>query len=168
MVNVMKLLGDVVDLTRPSERDEIVQPIYVLGNINNYKGDNIMTKINQTIKGSTIYGSVVAAESIKDSFNVIEKSNINNDLKEQLNQLTQAVDVMLKELSKELPKEKIEEVADDMKKLAEEATKEKPNPKWYNVSVDGLIAAAQNIGKVGDAVIELAGKVRKFLTSGLL
>jgi hypothetical protein len=69
---------------------------------------------------------------------------------------------------KELPKEQAEEVAEDMKVLAEQATKEKPNPKWYNVSIDGLIAAAQNLGKVGDAVIELTGKVRKILTGGLL
>jgi hypothetical protein len=67
-----------------------------------------------------------------------------------------------------VPKEKAEEAADDMKRLAEEATKEKPNSKWYSVSIDGLVAAAQNLGKVGDAVIELAGKVRKILTMGLL
>jgi hypothetical protein len=35
-------------------------------------------------------------------------------------------------------------------------------------SIDGLIAAAQYLGKVGDDVIELTGKVRKILTSGLL
>jgi hypothetical protein len=47
-------------------------------------------------------------------------------------------------------------------------TKEKPNPKWYNVNIERQIAAAQNLGKVGDAVIELTGKVRKILTGGLL
>jgi hypothetical protein len=31
-----------------------------------------------------------------------------------------------------------------------------------------LIAAAPNLGKVGDEVIELTGKVRKILMSGLL
>jgi hypothetical protein len=71
-------------------------------------------------------------------------------------------------MAKQVPREQAEEVAEDMKVLAEQATKEKPNPKWYNVSIDGLIAAAQNLGKVGDAVIELAGKVRKILTGGLL
>ena len=71
-------------------------------------------------------------------------------------------------MAKELPKAKAEEAAEDMKVLAEQATKEKPNPKWYNVSIDGLMAAAQNLGNVGDAVIELSGKVRKILTGGLL
>jgi hypothetical protein len=79
-------------------------------------------------------------------------------------QLALAVDAMMKEL----PKEKAEEVAEDMKVLTEQTTKEKPNPRWYNVSIDGLIAAAQNLGKVGGVVIELAGKVRTILTDGVL
>ena len=87
-----------------------------------------------------------------------------DDVKEQLKQLAQAVDAMIKAL----PKEQADEVAGAMKVLAEEATKDKPNPKWYNVSIDGLVAAAQNLGKVGDAVIELTGKVRKILTGGLM
>ncbi len=161
MINVMGLLGDVIDLSKLSERD-LSPSIYVQGNY--YGGDTKMTKINQTVKDSIIHGSVVAAENIKDSFNVIEKSNINDDLKEQLKQLAQAVDDMVKEL----PKEKAEEVAEDMKVLVEQATKEKPNPKWYNVSIDGLIAAAQNLGNLGEAVIDLSGKVRKTLTGGLL
>ena len=71
-------------------------------------------------------------------------------------------------MMKALPKEEAEEAANAMKTLAEEATKEKPDPKWYNVSIDGLVAAAQNLGKVGDAVIQLTGKVRKILTGGLM
>lgn len=164
MVNVLKLLGDTINLSRSSEKAGIFDT--VLGfNIENFyaSGDNQMTKINQTIKNSTIKGSVVAAESIKDSFNTIQKSNAKENLKDLLTQLTQAVEAM----AKELPTEKVEEVADDMKRLAEEATKEKPSPRWYNVSIDGLIAAAQNLGKVGDEVIKLTGKVKSMLTGGL-
>ncbi len=161
MVNVMGLLGDLIDINKTSEK-ETVPSIYIQGNY--YQGDHKMTDIHQNIEGSTIHGSVVAAESIQDSFNTIEKSNAKEDLKEQLKQLAKAVDA----LAKELPKEKAEEVAEDMKVLAEQATKEKPNPKWYNVSIEGLITAAQNLGKVGDEVIELTGKVRKILTGGLL
>ena len=49
-----------------------------------------------------------------------------------------------------------------------QTVKEKPNKKWYSVSVDGLVAAAQNVGKVGEAVIDSAGKVKTILTGGLL
>ena len=162
MVNVMKLLGDTIDLGKLSEKDATPNIYNVLGDL--IQGEKKMTENKISIKDSTIHGSVVAAESIKDSFNTIEKSNIKEDLKDTLTQLTQAVEA----LAKDLPKEQAEEVAEDMKVLAEQATREKPNPKWYNVSIDGLIAAAQNIGKVGDAVIELSGKVRKILTGGLL
>ncbi|HEX5839491.1 MAG TPA: hypothetical protein VFY26_16765, partial [Anaerolineales bacterium] len=161
MVGVMELLGDVIDLPKPSERggrpNISVQVEYV-------EGDKQMTEKNIHIEGSTIYGSVIAAETIQDSLNVINHSNTQADLKEHLKLLAQAVDAM----AKQLPKDKAEETADDMKRLADEATKEKPNSKWYSVSIDGLVAAAQNLGKVGDAVIDLAGKVRKILTGGVL
>jgi hypothetical protein len=157
------LPGDVIDFKKSFQKNEV--PIL---NIEHYyeKGDNKMTKIDQTFKDSSVHGNVnaVVAKSIQDSFNVIEKADIKENLKEHLKQLTQAVGEMIKEL----PGEKAEEVAEDMKVLVEQATKQKPNPKWYTVSIDGLVAAAQNLGKVGDAVIELTGKVRKILAGGLI
>jgi hypothetical protein len=41
-------------------------------------------------------------------------------------------------------------------------------PRWYNISIEGLIAAAQNLGQVGDEVIKLKERVRKILTGELL
>lgn len=160
MVNVTGLLGDVIDHDKLAEEDSTSDIYFVQGDL--VKGDKKMAKINQKIEGSTIHGSVVAAESIKDSFNIIEKSNVQDDLKKQLKQLTEAVEAM----TKEMPKEQAQKAADYMKRLSEEATKEKPDSEWYSVSINGLIKAAQNIGKVGDAVIYLAGKVRKILTGG--
>ena len=98
---------------------------------------------------------VTADKSIQDSFNVIEKAPIQEDLKEQLKQLAQAVEAMTQALSKE----QAEEAADDMKRLAEEATKPAPNKKWYSVSIEGLTQAAQNLGQVGEPVLKLAAKV---------
>ncbi len=121
-----------------------------------------MTEKNIHIEGSTVYGSVVAADTIQDSFNVINNSNAREDLKEQLTLLAKAVEAM----TKELPEEEAEDAADNMKRLAEEATKEKPKARWYSVSIDGLVAAAKNIGTVGIPVIELAAKVSKLLSGG--
>ena len=160
MVNVMGLLGDVMDLSKLSER-EPHPSVFVQGDY--VAGDKTMADKNISISGSTVHGSVVAAESIKDSFNTINNSNAGDDLKDTLTQLAKAVEAM----AKELPEEKAEEAADDMKRLAEEATKEKPSPRWYNVSIEGLIAAAQNLGEIGDDVIKLAEKVMKILTAGL-
>jgi hypothetical protein len=146
MVGVMSLLGDVLSLSVSLDREPA--PIIYHNDIH--------------IEGSTIYGSVVAAETIQDSFNIVNNSSAEADLKEQLKLLAQTVNEMVKKL----PREQAEEAADDMKRLAEEATNEKPNPKWYSVSIDGLVAAAQNLDKVGDTVIELAERVRKILTGG--
>ena len=146
---------------REKEEKESIQHHY---HIDVVKGDFIegekkIAKFTQTIKDSTVRGSIVAAESIQDSFNVIKKADIKDELKEQLQLLTQAVETMIKEL----PEDKAEEVADDMKRLVEEATKPFPNKKWYSVGIDGLTKAAENIGEVGKPVIELAGKVLKLL-----
>ena len=162
MVNVMGLLGDVIDLGRLSER-AMPPNIYVQGDLL-YKGNKKMANIKQNIQNATVHGSVVAAETIQDSFNVIEKSNAKDDLKEQLRLLNEAV----KALTEQLPKEKAEDVADDMKRLAEEAVTEKPNRKWYSLSIDGLIKAADNLGEVGDRVITLSKKVLSILTGGIL
>ncbi|MHB8779584.1 MAG: COR domain-containing protein [Anaerolineales bacterium] len=161
MVNVRGLVDDIVakEYIR-TEREAPMAQYIIQGDYIN-QGDKKMAKIKQTIKGSTIHGSVVAAESIKDSFNLIEKANIKDELKEQLKQLNQAVEAMVTGL----PKEKAEEVADDMKRLAEEAVKPSPSKKWYSVSVDGLIKAAENLGKVGEPVVKLAGKVLKSLAT---
>jgi len=161
MANVMKLLGDVIGGSKTSDSD-IPPSIIVQGDF--VRGVKTMTDKNISIKDSIVRGNIVVAESIEESFNSIERADIEDDLKEQLKQLIYAVDIMIKEL----PKEKAEEVAEDMKVLIEQATKEKPNSKWYNVSIEGLIKAAQNVGKIGDTVIELTGKVKKILTGGLL
>ena len=51
-------------------------------------------------------------------------------------------------------------------KLVEEATKPKPNKKWYSVSIEGLIKAAENLDKLGEPVINLSRKVLSLLTGG--
>jgi hypothetical protein len=164
MVNVRRLIDDVLEKEYLREERNVPMTQYIIHGNYVDQGDKKMTENKISISDSTIHGSVVAAESIRDSLNIIEKSNIKDDLREELKLLAQAVEA----ITKELPKDKAEEVAEDMKVLVEQATKEKPNPKWYNVSIDGLVAAAQDLGKVGDAVVELTGKIRKILTGGLL
>jgi len=71
-------------------------------------------------------------------------------------------------MAKSLPHEQATEVTDDLSKLVDEATKPKPNKKWYSVSVDSLIAAAENVEKVGEPVINLSRKVLSLLTGGVV
>ena len=159
MLNVRSLIDDVLE--RKDSRDEHGSPLaqYIIHGNYIDQGEKKMADNKISINNSTIHGSVVAAESIKDSFNMIQNAPIKDDLKEQLKQLTQAVDSMAQKMSKE----QAEEVADDMKRLADEATKPAPNKKWYSVSIDGLKQAAQNLGEIGEPVLKLAAKVSALL-----
>ncbi len=49
--------------------------------------------------------------------------------------------------------------------MVEEATKSKPNKKWYSVSIEGLIQAA-DLDKLGEPVVNLSKKVLSLLTGG--
>ena len=159
MVDVRGLIDDVFERkTRSEELKELAAQYNIYIN----QGEKKMTENKISINNSTIHGSVVAAENIKNSFNVIEKAPIQDNLKQQLKQLTQAVEAM----TQALPKEQAEEVADDMKRLADEATKPTPNKKWYSVSIDGLTKAAKNLGEVGEPVVKLAAKVLTTLIAG--
>lgn len=46
------------------------------------------------------------------------------------------------------------------------AVKPKPNKKWYSVSIEGLIKAAENLDKLGTPVISLSRKVLSLLGGG--
>ena len=124
--------------------------IHIGGNV---QGSNIISGNNNVVN-----------QQIQNSFNKAEAADIQAELKETLKQLATAVEAM----SKSLPAEQAAEAADDLGKLVEEATKPKPNKKWYSVSVDGLVKAAENIGKVGEPVIDLSRKVLSLLTGGVI
>lgn len=76
-------------------------------------------------------------------------------------QLGKAVDAMLQKLP-------AEQAAEDFGKLADKAVKPKPNQKWYSVSIEGLIKAAENLDKLGTPVISLSRKVLSLLMGGVV
>ncbi|MBI4849574.1 MAG: hypothetical protein HY808_13565 [Nitrospirae bacterium] len=108
---------------------------------------------------ATIYGDVVAAHSIQNSFNKAASAEIPDDLKDLLKQLATAVGKM----SESLPKETAQQAARDLDTLVAEATSKAPRKAWWQLSVDGLKKAAENIGAIGKPVIELAGKIVSIL-----
>ncbi len=93
-------------------------------------------------------------QTIQGSFNTTSP-----ELQQTLQALTAAVNAMLTHL----PAEQAEEAREDLRRLQEELQKPKPSKKWYSVSIEGLIKAAKNVGKVGAPVIELAGKLVNLL-----
>jgi hypothetical protein len=69
--------------------------------------------------------------------------------------LVHAVDYMCKKL----PSDISEDVVNDLEALIKETKRKKPRKKWYQLSVEGLVKAAENVGKIGEPVIELAAKI---------
>jgi hypothetical protein len=163
MVNVRGLMDDVVEsLHRKRKEGQRAGDVYYYHVEGDFikQGGKSVSKQDIRMVNSSIGGSVVASDNIQDSFNIIQNAPIKDELKEQLQRLT----VSINEMIAELPKDKADEVSDDMKRLAEEATKPSPNKKWYSVSIDGLVEAAKAVGKIGEPVIKLTGEILKLLS----
>jgi internalin A len=127
-------------------------------------GGSVTNNFNINIGKRANIGNIILASEIQKSFNKAEKADIQPELKEALKMLAEAVDSMNKVLSKE----QAAEVTEDLGKLVDEATKPTPNKKWYSVSIDGLIKAAENVEKVGEPVINLSRKVLSLLTGAAI
>ncbi len=119
---------------------------------------------NITIGDGANVGDIVLASEIQKSFNKAESADIQPELKETLKMLAEAVNTM----NQSLPARQAAEATEDLSRLVDEATKPTPNKKWYSVSIDGLIKAAENIDKVGEPVINLSRKVLSLLTGGIM
>ncbi|GAB1472072.1 hypothetical protein MASR2M66_29500 [Chloroflexota bacterium] len=145
-VNIRKVLSGVPNEIRPKDSGGNVTHIHIGGN---FDGNLTVGDGNQ---------------SIKDSYNKITTAKIDPELKQTLQQLVEAVETM----TKSLPEEQAIEATEDLGKLVEEATKPKPNKRWYSVSIEGLIKAAENLDKLGTPVISLSRKVLSLLTGGVV
>ena len=84
-----------------------------------------------------------------------ERKDVLEELVKQVQQLIEA-----------LPAEKREEapeVAKNLDRLVEEATSAKPNRKWYSVSKDGLLEAAQFVNDFGITIGKTLGRLDKLM-----
>lgn len=149
-VNVRKVLSGVISEAERRETRGNVTNIYVGGN---FDGNLTVGDQNQATTNRIM-------ESIKQA----EASSIPPELMETLKLLGEAVDLM----NRVLPKEKATETTEDFSKLVDEAMKPTPQKRWYSVSIDGLIKAAENVEKVGEPVINLSRKVMSLLTGGIV
>jgi GTPase SAR1 family protein len=144
--NVREVLSAIENESQRKEIGGNVTNIYIGGDVN---GSNIISGNNN-----------VVIQKLQDSFNKAASADIEAELKDTLKQLADAVAVMVKSL----PTEQADEAIEDLSKLVDEATKPTPNKRWYSVSIEGLIKAAENVEKVGEPVINLSRKVLSLLT----
>ena len=125
-----------------------------------------MTKQERTIKigkEANVSAPIVIAETIENSFNTLAEANIDNDVKQLLDQLLKEIN----ELNKKVPQDKTDEAESmvrDAESLIKEAASSKPRRRWYEVSIEGLKQAATGIGEIADPVIAIVKKLSALLT----
>ncbi len=162
MLDISQLLSGIES---EAQRRENVTNVTTIYHVNTGGGD--FTGRDKSIsasESSVVVGGNMSGNLISGNYNKINSAEISSELRDTMLQLGEAVDVMIEKL----PAEQAVEVAEDFGKLADEAVKPKPNQKWYSVSIDGLIKAAENLDKLGPPVISLSRKVLSMLTGGLV
>ncbi|MBI2360057.1 MAG: hypothetical protein HYV04_14380 [Deltaproteobacteria bacterium] len=119
---------------------------------------------NKTINighGNTLIGPIVIADHIENSFNTLEKSGVNPELKVLIGDLLKQVT----EASKAMPQETAKQAGSDAETLVKEVTAGAPRKKWYELSIEGLRDAAKAVGDIGKPILETTGKLLPLLNS---
>src|SRR5262249_54118250 len=102
--------------------------------------------------GATINAPVTIAETIQGSFNTIDESAADDELKRALRELATAV----AEAARAASPEQAEHMASDLETVTREATRSTPRASWVRVGLDSLREAAQALGEIGLPIIEIA------------
>ena len=170
MVDILRLIDDVVIKRDELEDEPQDRKVY---NIEKaiFQDERSIAIMEQNVRkekvieigpGAQISAPVVIADSIQNSFNTLAESEAEDEVKTLLENLLKVINEVNKEVE---PKqtEKAEELARDAETLVKEATSSNPRRKWYEVSIDGLEQAANNIGRVAKPVLEIVGQLRKAL-----
>jgi internalin A len=175
MVDVLSLIDDVIDRRRLLEEEKKKgrvlegtkeQLLYqLLEKGMDYLGESMkQEKVINIGEGVTISAPIVIAETIQDSFKMLAKSEIDDNVKTLLDELLRAVT----EVNKKAPQDKAAEaetMARDVEALVKEATSTKPRRKWYQVCLDDLKQVATSVGEIATPVVEIVSKLSPLLLS---
>jgi len=122
-----------------------------------YAGGTMGDTISIVAQGDIAFSKDQAMALINKQIN--QTSGIQEDLAKKLRELSAAVEKMIKNM----PDDKARDVTDDLEKLVNEVSKEQPKKKWYQISADGLIEAAKTVGAIGTPVITITQSILKLL-----
>jgi hypothetical protein len=92
----------------------------------------------------SVGGNFVVADAVRESFNSFAQSQAGEDVKELVRRLGDAV----VEMSRQLPADKQQEVAQDLNTVVTEASKETPRKTYIKLAGEGLMAMATAAGNV--------------------
>ena len=131
-------------------------------------GDNIVEnnmtqeKVIQIGSNANISAPIIIADSIQESFNTLEKADVNRDLKTQLDQLLRTVNQVSKQVTPEQT-EIAQRMAQDAEILVKEVASSSPRRRWYELSLEGLQEAAKSIGEIAIPVLKTVGEISPLL-----
>nr|WP_321253302.1 hypothetical protein [uncultured Ruegeria sp.] len=113
---------------------------------------NMNTKTINIGAGAQVNAPVVVAETIENSFQTIDRSNVGTDLKD-------AVSALLSEIaraSEHMNSDQANELARDAETLTKELASEKPRESWYNLALENIKKIAKDVGDVGVPILKSA------------
>lgn len=125
----------------------------------NQTGEQKMVNQNVNINNSNVGGSVVAAEKIENSFNSLQKSKANDEVKILLEQLLAEI----KNLNDKVPTQQLADMLEGAETLITETARESPRKKWYEASLEGIKEAALAVGVIARPVLDIAEKLTPLL-----
>ncbi|PKN92931.1 MAG: hypothetical protein CVU44_12940 [Chloroflexi bacterium HGW-Chloroflexi-6] len=141
--------------------------VYTGGGDFSGRDKSISTGDRGVVVSGKVGGHLIAGDEnqvIQDSYNKITSAEIDPELKQTLTELAGAVSAIIQAF----PEEQNSKVTKNFNRLVEEVTQPEPDEKWYSVSIEGLIKAAENLDKLGAPVISLSKKVLSLLTGGVI
>lgn len=143
-----------IGLTQRTDRATVSAGLKWVSRNGQFRGNQPLTAAEcvDVVRGilTVTNSNVVIGDAIQSVTNTITQAPASDELKQALLQLTRTVEQM----AAQLPKEKQQEVAQDLRTLTEETTKPAPRRAWYELSANGLIEAAQAVAGLGPPVVE--------------
>ena len=121
---------------------------------------NPVSKIEINIGDNAKVGDLAVGEKIK--LTKTAGTDSADELKALLQQLAEQVAKVAEKLADE---EAAADVADNLERFTEEATKANPKQKWWQLSAEGIREAAESVGTAGTTTITLLEKLGGLLGS---
>ncbi|MGK7940360.1 MAG: hypothetical protein AB4062_09470 [Crocosphaera sp.] len=132
------------------------------------KGDNILDKAMNQEKvinigdNNQISAPVLIAETIENSFNTLAESNINNDLKNKLDELLKAITEVSKQVTNSEEIETVEILTEDANNLVQKATDD-PKSSRVKIYLKRLEETATSLGKIAAPILTIAKGISTLL-----
>lgn len=112
-------------------------------------------ELNQILTGT------IVMQSIQDSFNTLQGSTANKELKSKLEELTKEI----AEQCRFLPDSVARQLTEDVSSLVKESLKQSPRREWYEPSAKGIVQAASALGAASEKIVGLVKGVLSLLTT---